>query len=426
MSEEIENITFFFPYPYISGIPVLFSNIANYLAQKDNITINIIDYENGALKLSCLKHRRINFIVFNDFEACKIDYKTCLIIQAGIPYKLRSELKIGPEVKIIQWAAHEYNLVPFIFKLKFFRNLQERYHWMYLAVCLLNYHKYKILSKWVLKMINQGAIVFMTECIYKTTKNHLKFKQPDRITYMPNLSDGKNAYDEQSIILKSKEISEILHICWVGRIADFKVHILNYSIQSISKLALKIKKHICFHIIGEGEYLKELNLNCANDFFKLKNVGKLEKSEVDYYLQKHIHCLFSMGTSALDGARIGLPVVLLDQSYIPIKPGYKFRYLNTVTGFDLGHPINKDDFEEGNNTLQVIIEELISDYRKVSNRCLEHFNENHTIQIVTEKLLKQFDENYYRINEVPVELLKQGIGRKIYYYYKKNIKKNFY
>ena len=64
----MRNITFFFPYPHISGIPVLFSNLTNHLLETNKSFINIIDYKDGALINSCDEHPRLNLIEFKDFE----------------------------------------------------------------------------------------------------------------------------------------------------------------------------------------------------------------------------------------------------------------------------------------------------------------------------------------------------------------------
>ncbi|MCA6459663.1 MAG: hypothetical protein IM598_06860 [Chitinophagaceae bacterium] len=426
MNGEIKSITFFFPYPYISGIPVLFSNVANFLTKQTTLEVNIIDYKGGALIRSCNFCKQLRFIEFRDFEPCVLDFDTCLVLQAGIPYKLRNELVIGKEVKIIQWAAHEFNLVPFISKFNYFRKLQEQYVWIYSLFCFFNRNKYQMLSDWTAKMIDRGAIVFMTQCIYEITQGYLKFPDSLNITYVPNLGDGITTYDENLIRQKSEEVKETLELAWVGRIADFKIHILNYSILSLSRLALQKRRKIHFHIIGEGEFMHLLELHCEHEFFKITCVGKLEKSAVDIYLKEKIHCLFSMGTSALDGARIGLPVVLLDQSYLPIKKDYTFRYLQNATGYDLGHPVTKQDFEPNNNSLTEIIDEVVYRYQAVSNDCLIYYNQNHQIGTVVKKLLKQFEDSFYRIEEVPEPLLKQGMFRKCYLWYKRNVKKSYY
>ena len=87
--------------------------MANYLLQNTSLNVHIVDYIDGALIKNCIFSHRLHFIEFRDFKTCDIDYETHLILHAGIPYKLRSELKIGDQVKILQWAAHEFNLVIF-------------------------------------------------------------------------------------------------------------------------------------------------------------------------------------------------------------------------------------------------------------------------------------------------------------------------
>ncbi len=426
MSTVIKNVTFFFPYKQISGIPVLFSNIAKFLIKNSKINVNIIDYKDGALIRNCVPNERINFIEFKDFVPCNINFNTCLILQAGLPYKLRKELNIGEQVKIIQWAAHEFNLIPFISRFNFIRKIQEKNRIFYFLFCILNFKKFKTLKQWIPEMINRGSIVFMTQCIYETTREYLKFKEPHNIKYIPNTSDGLFEYNNESVNRKAKEVKDKIEIGWIGRLADFKIHILNYSISSLSKLAIKKKIKINFHIIGEGEFHNLLSLNSENEYFSIIKVGSLEKNQVDLYLENNLHCLFSMGTSAIDGARLGLPVVLLDQSYLPILSDYKFKYLFNSTGFDLGHPVTSEDFEKGNNSLNQIIHDLVNDYYCISSKCVNYFNKNHKIEIVVNNLLELFQENYYSINEVPKEINKQGFFRKLYFFYLEKVKKSYY
>ena len=199
------NITFFFPYPYISGIPVLFSNLTNYLLKDNKHEINIIDYKNGALIRSCKPNSKLNFIEFKDFESCVLDFKTHLIIQAGLPYKLRQELKITKKVKILQWAAHESNLVPYLSRFNFILKIQHSNLIIHKIYKLINNKAYKILSSWVSKMIDRGSIVFMTEEIYNNTIKYLFLKNTHSVTYLPNFGFGENNYNEEIILDKSKE-----------------------------------------------------------------------------------------------------------------------------------------------------------------------------------------------------------------------------
>jgi hypothetical protein len=421
------NITFFFPYPYVSGIPVLFANLTNYLLKDDKNEVNIIDYKNGALIRSCKPSSKLNFIEFKDFESCVIDFETHLIIQAGLPHKLRQELKITEKVKILQWAAHESNLVPYLSRFNLILKIQNSNLVIHKIFKFINNKAYKILSMWVSKMIDRGSIVFMTKEIYNNTTKYLFLKNTHSVTYLPNFSFGENEYNEQIILSKSKKINKELNLSWVGRIADFKIHILNYSILKLSNYAFKTQTKINFHIIGSGEFEKILNLDSQNQFFKIIKVGELEKDLVDRYLEKNVDAMFSMGTSALDGARLGLPVVLLDQSFTEIKDGYIFKFLFEAKDFDLGHPVSNLDFEIGNKTLENIIRDITLNYKNVSKKTLDHYSENHSIEKVSSKLVDLINNNsFYSLSEIDKTLLRQGLFRELYLFFLKKIKKSYY
>ena len=49
--------------------------------------------------------------------------------------------------------------------------------------------------------------------------------------------------------------------------------------------------------------------------------------------------IFAMGTSALDAARVGMPVVRLDYSYKLIGSNYRYKFLHQVEGYSLGDRI---------------------------------------------------------------------------------------
>jgi hypothetical protein len=421
-----KNVTFFFPYPHVSGIPILFSNLANYMLEFTDLTIYIIDYDNGALIRNCKKSVRLKHIIFNDFESCELEIHTFLILQAGLPYKLREELKIGKNVKIIQWAAFEYNLIPFLSKISFIRKLQEKSKFLYNISKLFSLKKCQYLKKWVEEMTKNGSIIYMNKPIFDTTSKYLNLTKGIIPTYLPNLSFGILNFDSDVILRKYNSLLEEINFAWVGRIADFKIHILNYSLFKISEYAKKEKKNVIFHIIGEGEYNTYINMNTENNYFKIIRVGYLEKNKVDVYLNNNIQLLFAMGTSAIDGARLGIPVVLLDQSYSAINKPYKFKYLHNTINYDLGHPINENDFEVGNDTLEKIFEDMKFKYINICNNSFQYYYKNHEIKKIATRLIDILQNNSYSIGIIPKELVKQGLFRKCYIFYLKNIKKSYY
>ena len=149
------------------------------------------------------------------------------------------------------------------------------------------------------------------------------------------MSGGITQFTSSVLDRKIAEIEETVEMAWVGRIGDFKVHILNYTILQAAAWAEKLKRKTRFHIIGGGEFGDILDTSISNNYFSIINVGGLEKNDSDKYTLDHVHILFAMGTSSIDGARVGLPVVLLDYTYTPVKVPYVFRYLHHTKNYDL-------------------------------------------------------------------------------------------
>ena len=424
----VDNITFFFPYRIISGVPITFANCANYLLSNSKIKVNIIDYEGGVLIRNCNKNNKLNFIKFEDFKACIIDFDTYLIIQGGLPYKLRNELSIGNKVKIIQWVAHEYNLVPFTSHISFFRQLQERYFFMYKIFFLINYKKMNLLSTWIQKMINRGAIAFMSKKMFDVTSKYLTINENlIKFSYLPLMSDGKTLYSEEKIMYKSKKIHKRINMAWLGRIGDFKIHILNYTIKKLSYLSELKKINIKFYIIGDGSFKNILNVNCQNEYFRIIDLGLMEKNKSDEFIYNKIDVILGMGTSSIDGGRVGLPVILLDQSYIKISKDYVFRFLHKTKNYDLGHPITNSDFKKGNSSIEIIVNKIIKDYKLLSDKSYKYFRDNHSTKNSVNHLFKLIkNKSFYYYDEIDKELLEIGLFRKLYLWYLKNIKKSYY
>jgi len=118
--------------------------------------------------------------------------------------------------------------------------------------------------------------------------------------------------------------------------------------------------------------------------------------------------------------------VLLDQSLKEIKKDYIFKFLFDSKGFDLGHPVSDLDFETGNKTLETIITDLVLNFENISNKTLEYYNKNHSIESVSSKLLNLLNNSCYHLSEIDKPLLKNGLLRKIYLCYLKKIKKSYY
>ena len=85
---------------------------------------------------------------------------------------------------------------------------------------------------------------------------------------------------------------------------------------------------------------------------KLKNISielidYISPGEIEnFLLLNEIDILMAMGTSALEGARLGIPTILLDIAYNEVRDGYNYQWINERDGFTLGDVINQNHYSD--------------------------------------------------------------------------------
>jgi hypothetical protein len=188
-----------------------------------------------------------------------------------------------------------------------------------------------------------------------------------------------------------------------------------YTIKKLSSLAFAQKKKIRFLIIGEGPFKREISaLNVNHEWFSIEMIGSLKPDVLDNYLMEHTDVLTAMGTSALEGAKLGIPTILLDISYYPVKGDYNFRWLHETKNFDLAHDITQLDLKEGNLSLNNMLNDLHSNYQALSTKALEYFLKNHEMKIVLDKFVLKVKETEMKFSDINPVLLNKSLIRKIY------------
>jgi hypothetical protein len=171
-------------------------------------------------------------------------------------------------------------------------------------------------------------------------------------------------------------------------VVDFKYYILKKALEELNRLQPELDLRIEVTIIGSGDYIKKLN----NDVLTMNHISVLFIDNIaphllDDFLLDDVDILMAMGTSALEGAKLGTPTLLLDVAYGEVPSGYLFQWLHERKGFSLGDVLDPKHFAQGNHSLADRLEEALEDYMGVSARAAEHFKNFHSLPTVAEKLL---------------------------------------
>lgn len=413
----MKTLAFFFPYKVVSGCPVLFLNIARKMTElyPDEYKIYLVDYEDGYMAQSIKGEINLSLIPFKDGEVCLIetDY---IIMQAYLPDAIRPEFTPGKETKVLMWVLYSWNFYPIVFPFNFFRSFIEGHEDFY---CKMLRYLYPSELKKDRRFINliaiNGSVVFQDGPAVKATEKAMSQTICSPCFIPIASSDPKN-----ESFNKQKD-QERIHLGWVGRLCDFKIHILNYTMEKAKEYADKNKQHIVFHVVGNGE-LESILFREESEWFKVDWVGSVKKEELDRYMCETFHINFAMGTSVIESAKLGIPTVKLDTSYVPVKGDYLFRWFHETSNFDVGHKLTEYDFEEGNHSFEDIIKAYKSNRDELGRKDLLFYKQNFSLDIVSEMLHKSLSKMSLNWGDIPKKLLQRSIFRQVYYKKKYGIK----
>lgn len=404
-------ICFYFPYHEVSGVPILFFRMANELAVLNKlIQVYIIDYSDGAIARNLIINSNITILPFIDGMPISPPEDAILVMQSILPYSIRSELKILPNTKLILWNLHPNCLVPSLIPFPYLRSLQNKNFKLYCLLAKTLYPKLiRNLREFTEQAVAKKALWFMDQSNLDKTLKYL-FTNISDVEFVPVPALGSKLIKANAFPGK-----EALNFTWVGRLCDFKSHILIYTIKKLSSIACEKKVKLHYSIIGDGPFREEIRaLVLNNEWFTLEMLGSLKPDALDNYLLENTDVLTGMGTSALEGAKFGIPTILLDISYYPVKGDYKFRWLHESKNFDLAHDITQNDLEEGNLILKQMIDDLLNNYQALSAKALDYFLQNHEMKNVLEKFIFKIKQSEMKFTDINPALINKSIVRKTY------------
>jgi hypothetical protein len=383
-----KSLCFYFPYDEDSGVPVLFYRMANALASSfPEIEISVIDYHNGVMARNIHRLPNMKLITFEKGRKVKPPEGSILVMQTFVPYYWPKELELSSDQKIFFWNLHPQNLVPSLLPVPYLRELPMNNFAVYKFASYFYPTLFKRLREYTQTLLNSKALYFMDKSNLDFTSKYLFIKIIDR-QFIPVPAE----YTNFSKSLDSKNsIGDTIRFGWVGRLCDFKSYILVYAIKKLNEITVKFEdKKFEFHIVGNGpfeDYIKQKVENFQN--IKIVFHGAISHKDLDSFIDSNIDIFLAMGTSALEGAKLGKPTFLLDTSLKEIKKDYIFRMLYDSTEYDLAHFVTKDDFLKNNTSLYNLLKEIFVNYRIHSEKSSNYFFENHHLDKVKEMFLEK-------------------------------------
>jgi hypothetical protein len=351
----------------------------------------------------------IGLIPFQHGTPCVIGGNTVVVMQSILPCRAFPELSIEPTSPVLLWHLFPGNLFHVIAP---FRGLRE--------LALSRPTIYRLVMKWLHRKLHRGIIDYV-----RTLNERKGIVYYDRSTI--DVTSSVLGIDIQDPVLVPVPIevpeepakhtapaSRSLVVTWVGRLCDFKIHILVHTIRRFSRMATECGIDVEFEVIGEGPDASRLDgLNVESPRFKLRRLGVMPVQALKNHLLTSVDVVTAMGQSALESARLGVPTILLDFSYRDIQQLYRFRWLDQTVDGDLGHLISSADIES-TDSLPEMIEALLVDYRSQVRRSHDYCRRKHDLATVGRAFYAAATNSRMTMQHVPAEVIHRGLIRRIY------------
>lgn len=401
----MEKIFIYYPSHITGGAEFLLKTVADFL--KKHVEVHLIDIEDGWLSKNLHDVKKIK--ITNNLKI-KLDEHSVLITTANLIRKLDEHFT--GNFKIIAWIVQINNVIPSlprIGSIQYIPILRKL-----LKVTLLR-SEYKNLSSLTSYLHNKNSLYTMDDACNDVFEKYYGWRVKN---YLPVILPSNKIFDLPT--QKKRRPTNYFRCVWLGRLdGQFKNPILKRVMLDLSNHAKNSDDHITFTIIGTGPGLSEAK-NVAS---KIKNMevfflGELRGTELFNVLCGH-DIGFAMGTSALEIAACGTPVILLDASYREVASSYKYQWLFESRGYCIGRSIdNAVDKSMGNKRdINDVLEDITNSEDSIRYLCHAHVRKFHTIESLESRILdaiKQTTSDFQFMRE-------SGLLKKPYWYYFRKI-----
>lgn len=373
------SIGFLYPDRNIGGAQLLFARLAYSISNMyPDINVYYVDYDDGfSASWLRIKSANVQILTYSNEHKVQLPENLTLIL----PFDKRSvdicksRLSIV-DTKFIFWFIEPSLLLPFFYSTRL-ANVIGLPLTKFLTKVFF-YKRFSSIGKLLIRSANNNGLVYMDGENTKIPMYYYNELEKDKYL-LPVPIEAKEKRE------KTKS-NHTINCAWVGRLAYQKRSALITILNDLDTLDNDTLSKIVFHIVGDGADYNLIKKVSEKIKFKIIFHGAMENGDLECFLRENIDLLFAMGTSALEGASLGIPTVLMDAITSTMSGTYKYKWVFNTINFTLGrrHP-------GPNNTMSIqdvmhpwIADRCIEDLSDKSfEYCKRHHLDNITHQLVT-------------------------------------------
>lgn len=362
------------------GVQVLILNICEAL-NKLQIKPKIISFKTGYVYVTARK-KNLNFLFVDSDNPNFIDHvdeDDILVVFSGYFFRDLSVFK-KKNIKFFYWSVFPDHLVT---KFSFYKKLSK---FLFFKIDLLS----GILIKYFVKKLeSDNALYFMDESHYSVIKLYgIKIEHIEKnLLPIPIKISERNENIRKEVINKKN-----INIGYIGRAEIWKIFPFLKLFQDFNTANFE-EFNIRFYVITNNKDLFHEIFNSHSQKFnenvEINYITGLENKTLERYLIKNIDILFAMGTSLLEGAKLGIPTVIVDPSPVMLPDDYNYRWLYEESGYTLGYPISLLKLKKGHKIKRIIsmVYNKNNGYFVEGLKCYNYVKKNHDINKIIVKFI---------------------------------------
>lgn len=278
-TQGFKSICFWLPAYNVGGGTYYFCQLAMYLKEHTDFNVYYMDYENG-YPSQMLKDSDVEILIYRDEDVDFSVKEKCVVVTNST--RVIQLKRMNADNKLLFW---HYETAPIGWSLVFLMDETKRF----LKLCCDE--RAMVFHDW------SGLDAIMQDCGNEYNFPHL---------YLPLFLPEKQL-TQPSKISNENEIN----LVWVGRLETEKIHSIYNIITNYA--AYQTEKRKVMHIIGDGNFRKNVEQFASKHSkqIEFRFTGTVPKKQLDQYLLRHADIVFGMGLSAIEGAALNIPSVVV-------------------------------------------------------------------------------------------------------------------
>ena len=194
---------------------------------------------------------------------------------------------------------------------------------------------------------------------------------------------------------------------YVGRAVDWKIYPVKKLIRDLLNRPFNGKK-VALYIVTDNAVQFQKQLPPPDDkMLRVEFFENLSQKELTEFLCQRSDLHFGMGTAALDGARLGIPTVLLDLAFREFPENYRYDFVQDSDASFIG-----TDAEARHSFPGMTMDDLLTtmcnpaEMKQLSQETYQYMVSCHDISKITARLMEEIDHCTVHLKDTSKFLLR--------------------